>query len=351
MSERIIRTKGKGVVNMKQEILQKLAEPFNVKTKPGKGNYKYIDSKDVIERMNNIFKGSWSTNIRSEEVVEDQILIRVNVQCYDSEIEQWVQHDGYGSSPIARFGYGDNKGKVIDIGNSYKGALSKAIRSACTRLGVGLNLEVSAESGALPGSTPPSAVPEPPTKSELPTFPSDTPTVPAVEIPVTPEPVPEPAPVVEEPVNSFIPPEPTAPPVPYEPETVETPTEVPTSPVEAPPAPVETRARPEGTPMTPAERIKEKKDREGGVQTAPPQTTSQPPAPAADVDYMSDVQFAALDGVLGIKGLKYEELAKEAFSVDGRWAPDTVPTDPRQLRYEQAVVVIKYGNDKNRQLA
>lgn len=291
---------------MKVDILQAIKAPFKVKTKPGKGNYKYIDSKDVIKRMNDVFNGSWSTHVISEEVVEDQILIRVKVQCYDTEIEQWVEHDGYGSSPIARFTFGNSEGKIVDIGNSYKGALSKAIRSACTRLGAGLDLEVSADSKVSMGATTPPVMIDSNQASELPAFPTDTPSSIPAESGV----------VVEGLIGGLIPPTTTT--APYEAETAV--------------SVVETLSVP------PSE-----------IPSAPLETIPQPPA--TDVDLMSDVQFAALDGVLGIKGLKYEELAKEAFTADGRWGSDTVPTEPRELKYEQAVVVIKYGNDKNRQLA
>lgn len=334
---------------MKQEILDALTAPFAVKTKPGKGNYKYIDSKDVIERMNTVFKGMWSTIVVYKEIIEDHVLVEVLVKAYDDEISQWVEHSGFGSSQISRFTYGDNQGKPLDIGNIYKGALSKAIRSACTRLGAGLTLEVSSGNTSVGASAPP-VIPTVNKTAELPTFPSNVPPTPTAAPPV-PEPVavPAPEPVVEEPVSSLIPPTPTAPPVPYEPTpVVEAPAAAPVPPVEAPQAPAD-------TPMTPIERIKQKKAREGNgnttIPTAPPQAVPQTPAPVADVDYMSDVQFAALDGVLGIKGLQYEALAKEAFAADGRWSAESVPTDPRALMYEQAVIVIKYGNDKNRQLA
>jgi len=327
---------------MKQETLNALSAPFNVKTKPGKGNYKYIDSKDVMERMNTVFQGRWSTVVTYKEVIEDHVLVEVLVKAYDDELQQWVEHSGFGSSQIARFTYGDNQGKPLDIGNIYKGALSKAIRSACTRFGAGLTLEVSSGSEVPVGTTSPptvpSNIPEPTGVSELPALPSSSAPVPPPGPETVPEPEPVPEPVVEEPVVEAPPvpePEVAAPPVP--------PAEVPALPVEtAPPV------RPDNAPMTPTERIKEKKAKE----VAPPTPTeSVPSIPTSEgVDYMSDVQYAALEGVLGIRGLEYMDLAKEAFTSKG-WSSDDVPTDPRKLKYEQAVVVIKYGNDKNRQLA
>jgi hypothetical protein len=63
------------------------------------------------------------------------------------------------------------------------------------------------------------------------------------------------------------------------------------------------------------------------------------------IEFISDIQFAALCSILKIGGVSYEELAAEAFSVKG--INKTVPPK-RKLTYEEAVVVVRYGNRKYR---
>jgi len=119
-------------------VLKKLYEPFDIKTKPGSQGYKYIKSIDVIDRMNKVFSGRWSTEVEHQELIEDTVLIRVRVS-----VGNEFSHVGYGSSSIKRFTYGDNKGKIVDLGAVFKAAEALAIRNACSRWGVGLNLEES----------------------------------------------------------------------------------------------------------------------------------------------------------------------------------------------------------------
>jgi hypothetical protein len=76
-----------------------------------------------------------------------------------------------------------------------------------------------------------------------------------------------------------------------------------------------------------------------------PSTPDLPMTPAGGMEtvHISDVQRVALNGILTMHNADYESLAREAFDSKGITAP--VP-DREQLTYEQAVVVIKYGNDK-----
>ena len=62
-------------------------------------------------------------------------------------------------------------------------------------------------------------------------------------------------------------------------------------------------------------------------------------------DKISDVQRVALNGILSMRNINYEDLAKEAFEARGV----DKPIPPKEnLSYEDAVIVIKYGNDKYR---
>ena len=76
---------------------------------------------------------------------------------------------------------------------------------------------------------------------------------------------------------------------------------------------------------------------------APPANVDLPFS--TEVQYISDVQKAALNAILSIRKVNYTELAAEAFANAGINKP--VPEQDK-LIYDDAVVVIKFGNDKYR---
>ncbi len=63
-------------------------------------------------------------------------------------------------------------------------------------------------------------------------------------------------------------------------------------------------------------------------------------------EYISDVQKAALQSILSIKEVEYESLAREALEANGV-VKNPIP-EPDKLTYQEAVFVVKYGNDKFR---
>jgi len=72
---------------MHEDVQKKLEAPFKLKARKGVGDkiFKYIPSEDVVARMNKVFEGSWDTEVRSTEIIEDQILICVRVYITDKE--------------------------------------------------------------------------------------------------------------------------------------------------------------------------------------------------------------------------------------------------------------------------
>jgi len=129
---------------MDDRILKMLYEPLKLSERRGVGNkvFKYVPSEDIVDRMNRVFLGSWSTEVRDKEIIEDQILVCIRVYVtdpIDNSKQYW--HDGYASHPIARYTSGQNNGKAIDIGNAFKSAMSKAIKTAVSKWGVALYLE------------------------------------------------------------------------------------------------------------------------------------------------------------------------------------------------------------------
>jgi hypothetical protein len=304
---------------MNVETLNELYEPVTKKERQGPGNkmYEYTPSQDVIDRMNKTFKGNWSTHVACAEILEDQVLVRVTVEARDPRDNNGYSysHDGFGSSLIARYSYGDNKGKAMDIGNIYKSAEAKAIVNACKRFGVSLldtdsedTTTVTIPDGFIGHETAPAPAPN----SVLFAEPTTTPGVldmSRVEYLKASMPVMSMAPKKTESVAPVIP------------TTVHTPDTITTAP------PIEFTS---GTPL-------------------PPQT---PPKLAGHLEpnkpgTVSDVQMAALTGFVELKGFNYQDLSQSAFMQAGL-PIDAIP-EKEGLSYNQAVIIIKHGNEKQRQ--
>ena len=130
---------------MDQNLIDSLYKPFELKERKGLGNkiFKYVPSNVIIDRMNKVFKGEWSSEVIESTIIEDNVLLRIKV-CIknpNSDSGPVFCHEGYGSQMMMRYSSGYNKGKIIDIGNVYKSAMAKAIKYAVTKWGVALYLD------------------------------------------------------------------------------------------------------------------------------------------------------------------------------------------------------------------
>ncbi|RLD67350.1 MAG: hypothetical protein DRI98_12690, partial [Bacteroidetes bacterium] len=278
-------------------------------------------------------------------------------------------HTGFGSQQIMRFNSGPNQGKIIDIGNAYKGALAKAIVNACTRWGVGLYKESNPYGVEEIAEAPTAAVEMPAVPSQLPPVATATP-MPSVQPPLPNTTATAPMPVM---------PATTAAPSPYIMETTPASNVVMAAPPVVAPAAVEMPSMP--IPAMVEAVVPEPVVAETIATFAPPIVPEQPvsagisltqetvpampkiPAPVADAVIpatpevpfsnngtlgdiaISDVQKVALNGILTMNNADYAPLAQEAFTANGINKP--VPERER-LNYEEAVIVIKFGNEKFR---
>lgn len=284
---------------MQDSKIANLYKSFDVKERAGYGNqkFKYVSSADVIDRLNKIFNGCWFTEVVHQEVIDDQILIRVRVSIYDEDTEKVFHHEGYGGSIIAKFNSGPNKGKPVDLANSFKAAEAKAIKNACSRWGVGLYLEdhdadefADNSSNISTKSTSEIKFPEFNINNTPPKFENK-----------------------EEPV------------------TEETLSEK---------KPVEEKSKPSGLP--------DLSGLFGGGSTSTPSSSSSGP-PLSNKrqgdkkDKITDIQKAAIKNIIKVKfdnDITYEEMAAKALNVD---VADVVPIE--DLGYTDAVKLINYGND------
>jgi len=336
---------------MDERIIEKLYETFQLSTRQGQGGmtFKYVPNEDVINRMNKVFGGDWSTSVKFRDVVDDQVILEVEVSVVDPTTQMTHAHTGFGSQQIMRYNSGPNAGKIIDIGNGYKGALAKAIVNACTRWGVGLFKESNPMADSTPvempavPSAPAPATPAPPTAAApMPTMPTAT----ASPIMVDPPPsVGAETPVVAPPVPTV-----QAPPAPVvEPPVAETTTTFP--PPVSPEQPVAATVNLEQSVIVPEMPKVPAPNVEATPPPAPAPTVATPELPMATDNSglgeikISDVQKVALNGILTMNNAEYQPLAEEAFTANGI---DKAIPSREELSYEEAVVVIKFGNEKYR---
>lgn len=256
-----------------------------VPTRPGRGGtYSYIKWQDIADRMNTIFGTQWDSEVVYQDVINSNIVIRVRVTILDTNSGDMFFQEGFGGAPM------DDR---QEAGNPFKSAYSKALKDACKKWGIGLYLDEDGQNL---------------TESPV-VIPTNT--------------------TIPESIESFIPTNHTADNglvmdtvtvKQHETPSVVSPNKVKTTNVTIPPIP----------PMP----ISDAKPVNSGV-TMDTQTT------------ISDVQKAALQSILSIQGVEYEELVKNAFISKKIEVPEKVPTIDNLL-YKEAVVVIKYGSDKFR---
>ena len=338
---------------MHEDIIKRLYDTFKLSTRQGTGGmtFKYVPNEDVINRMNDTFKGDWSTAVKFRDVIDDQVILEVEVTVLDPDTKITHSHTGFGSQQIMRYNSGPNAGKIIDIGNGYKGALAKAIVNACTRWGVGLFKESNptAEATATPVEMPAlpvlnpvpaaPAAPEPPTTvAPVMPMPDTTATAPMPVMPTTTA-----APEVVAPPTTAGPAMPVAPVVPMMvvPEVV-------------PVAETTTTFAPPLSPEQPVSASISIGQEVPALPTIPPPAAEAAPA-TPDLPFskddgldgikISDVQKVALNGILTMNNAEYAPLAVEAFTANGI---DKTPPSREDLNYEEAVIVIKFGNEKYR---
>ena len=326
---------------------EQLYAPFtDVKSRRGRGGvYEYISWKDVADRMNNIFGTNWSSEVMYQDVVENNVVVRVRVLVTDPESGKVHYQEGFG---------GAVNDTNAEAGNPFKSAYSKAFKDACKKWGVALFIEEETPGPSNMQTPPPGfqgyETAQPPAAPEAPAAPAAQPVLPAAPtggLPTPPsvemgQPPAAPAAPAAEPVAPTAP-VPPAPPVeanptppsqvaPATPAPVQE-TAVPTQPA-APPAPPAAPATPPPPPAAPA--------------TPAPATGELPMSQYAmgGTSMISDVQRAALHSILQMQKIEYETLVAEAFQVNGITKSPLPTVD--QLTYDEAVHVVKYGNDKFR---
>ena len=289
---------------MDDKILKDLAGGFNVETRQGPGGrrFKYVAARDIIDRMNTVFQGNWSSEVKFHEIDSSGnaiVLVRVYVNGDDGKV---YYHEGFGGS----------RSEGLEAGNGYKSAYSKALKDACKKWGVALFLDEEGDEHSSGGSVPPAGymghetapVKNPPSAAAEPVK-LEVPTPPPAEVPPV-------APVTPAPPKATPPSTPAAP-------------VVPGGPPMAPPA--EPAKVDVSTPTPPS------------IPTMDTPLTSA--APKADM--VNEVQKVAIAGIMQMKQVTYDELSKLTFEYHS-WDTSSIPSRD-DLTYDQAIALIKYGNN------
>jgi len=191
--------------------LKKLYKEFeNVGDRPGLGGkkFKYIKGAEVIHRLNEVFGGEWSLEIKDVITEKDDILVHVCLTVWSPSEGQPLKviiKEQFGSASLKRYDSGPRKGEVVDYGNAFKSATTDGIKKAASLLGIGLYLydldnPIGLENGT-EDESPAVVKPEPiitaeetPVAEPKPTIPpfeestppTEEPAVPNLELPVEP---------------------------------------------------------------------------------------------------------------------------------------------------------------------
>jgi len=115
---------------MNRELLEMPFQPEQIKHR--KGNFgntlAYLEAHAVIQRLNDALDGSWSFEIVSHDILQDEVLVLGRLT------SGTVCKTQFGNSSITR---NKTTGDAISLGDDLKAAATDALKKAATLLGVG----------------------------------------------------------------------------------------------------------------------------------------------------------------------------------------------------------------------
>ena len=117
---------------MNRELLEKQFDKEQIKQRKGTyGNMlDYVDTRTVIQRLNDAFEGNWSFEIVSHEQHAGEVSVLGKLTA------DGISKTQFGSNKIST----SKQGEVISIGDDLKAATSDSIKKCATLFGVGLYL-------------------------------------------------------------------------------------------------------------------------------------------------------------------------------------------------------------------
>lgn len=126
---------------MNRQLLENTFSSDQIKQRSGSfgKTLDYIEGHSVIQRLNEAFDGSWSFEIISHEILDEEVIVQGKLSA------DGVIKTQFGSSSITRAKEG---GAIISLAADLKAAATDSLKKCATLLGVGLYLYSSQ-----PGST------------------------------------------------------------------------------------------------------------------------------------------------------------------------------------------------------
>jgi len=118
---------------MNREILEKEFEPSQIKRRRGAfgDDIDYVETADVIRRLNTAFDGQWSFEIVEYQQMFDEVVVLGKLTA------EGITKTQFGSHKITK---AKKDGEVVNIGYDLKAAASDCLKKASTHLGVALHL-------------------------------------------------------------------------------------------------------------------------------------------------------------------------------------------------------------------
>ena len=121
---------------MNREILEKEFAPSQIKRRRGYfgDDLDYVETADVIRRLNEGFDGEWSFEIIEYQQLHDEVVVLGKLTA------EGISKSQFGSHKITRAKRAKKDGEVVNIGYDLKAAASDALKKVSTHFGVALHL-------------------------------------------------------------------------------------------------------------------------------------------------------------------------------------------------------------------
>ena len=117
---------------MNRDILEKEFEPSQIKRRRGpNGELDYVETADVIRRLNQAFDGEWSFEIIEYKEMFDEVVVLGKLTA------QGISKCQFGSHQITK---AKKDGAVVNIGYDLKAASSDSLKKCAVGFGVALHL-------------------------------------------------------------------------------------------------------------------------------------------------------------------------------------------------------------------
>jgi len=124
---------------MNRQLLESEFSPDQIRQRNGNfgKTLDYIEGHSVIQRLNEAFEGSWSFEIISHDILDEEVVVLGKLSA------DGVLKTQFGSSAITR---AKDDGGIVSLADDLKAAATDSLKKCATLLGVGLYLYSSSRS-------------------------------------------------------------------------------------------------------------------------------------------------------------------------------------------------------------